>query len=377
GKDGAAALLAAMLADHTRAHRHEAWAARLDAHALRFSASAGAEAWTFSITALAEEIPEAIAALAEAVQRPGWDAQRFRTLKARAIAAAEKAREDPVRVADELWRPALFGAHPYARLPGGAPETLRRVRLRDLKALYEAQFHPEGAVLAAAGAITLERLRPLVARAFHWRGAPRLRLEDIPRPAPPKPARIVRRMPTTQTTITFATLGVSRRDPMLFPAFVAVEMLGGGGFSSALMQALREKHGLVYGAYAYLAPRARRAELIVRLQTQNAKADEARALTKKILARFARGEFPDAAVEAAKTRLIGQFPQKIDSNRERAALLAMVAFYDLGVDYLHNWQARMRAVRPEDVRRAAKRLFAGPWIEADVGGGDAQDRARR
>ncbi|RME83847.1 MAG: insulinase family protein, partial [Zetaproteobacteria bacterium] len=153
GKDGAAALLTAMLADHTRAHRHEDWAARLDAHALRFSASAGAEAWTFSVTTLAEEIPEAIAALAEAVQRPGWDAQRFRTLKARAIAAAEKAREDPVRVADELWRPALFGAHPYARLPGGAPETLRRVRLRDLKALHEAQFHPEGAVLAAAGAI--------------------------------------------------------------------------------------------------------------------------------------------------------------------------------------------------------------------------------
>jgi zinc protease len=50
-----------------------------------------------------------------------------------------------------------------------------------------------------------------------------------------------------QTVVTFAQPGLPMSDPDYFAAFVADHILGGGGFSSRLMEEIREKRGLTYG----------------------------------------------------------------------------------------------------------------------------------
>ncbi len=366
--DGEAELLAAMLSDHTRRHDHAAWSAWLDAHALRFSIGTDAESWTVSVLALREQLPAALDAIAEALLAPGWNEKRFANLKERAIAAAKKAREEPGRLATERLLPALFGRHPYAHIPGGTPESLARIRLADLRRLYRAQFHPEGAHLVVAGDVHLKDLLPLArARLDRWRGAPALALADIPAPAAPKPARIHVPAPTTQTLIVLARLGPSRRDPLLFPDFLVNEAFGGGSFSSLLMKTLREQKGLVYGAYSYFEPRAKPGPWIVRVQTRNEKADEAARTTRRLMRRIARKGLPQALVRATAKRMAGRFPQSLDSNRERADLLAMVAFYGLPLDYLDEWPRRILAVDARDAARAARALDPRGWIEIRVG----------
>ena len=368
--DGEAELLAAMLSDHTKRHDHAAWGAWLDAHALRFSIGTDAESWTVSVLALKEELPAALDAIAEALLAPGWNEKRFANLKTRAIAAAKKAREEPGRLAMERLLPALFGKHPYAHIPGGTPETLAKVHLTDLKRLYRAQFHPKGAHFVVAGDVHLQELLPLLkARFSRWQGAPRLGLADIPAPSAPSPVRIHVPAPTTQTLIVFARLGPSRRDPLLFADFLVNEAFGGGSFSSLLMETLREQKGLVYGAYSYFEPRARPGPWIVRVQTRNEKADEAEKTTKKLMARLARKGLVKALVRATAQRMAGRFPQSLDSNRERADLLAMVALYGLPLDYLQKWPKRILAVDAKSAAQAARALDPRGWIEVRVGPG--------
>ena len=54
-------------------------------------------------------------------------------------------------------------------------------------------------------------------------------------------------LPVPQPTIMFGLPGIMRADPDFIPGYVANYILGGGGFSSRLIDEVRVKRGLTYG----------------------------------------------------------------------------------------------------------------------------------
>ncbi len=58
---------------------------------------------------------------------------------------------------------------------------------------------------------------------------------------------IVRELPQPQSLVLFAAPGIQDEDPDWIPLAVANYIFGGGGFSSRLMDQVREQRGLVYG----------------------------------------------------------------------------------------------------------------------------------
>ena len=64
---------------------------------------------------------------------------------------------------------------------------------------------------------------------------------------PQEPPTILVPREGTQTELLFAMPGPKRDDPDWYAAEIANYILGGGGFSSRLMQDVRDKKGLTYG----------------------------------------------------------------------------------------------------------------------------------
>ena len=65
---------------------------------------------------------------------------------------------------------------------------------------------------------------------------------------------------------------------------------------------------------------------------------------------------------------MGGFAQRMDSNRERAGLLAMMGVYQRPLDYLQNWTKSVRYVTLADVKKAAKQyLQPKDWKRVLVG----------
>ncbi len=363
GHGGAAAMLAAMLSDHTRKHDYAAWADWLDARAIRLNASADRDSLAIGATMLTEVLDDGVTALAEAALAPGWNRKRFTTLKDDALAAARKALESPDVRAAEKTLELLYGHHPYGHRPDGSVKSLTRVTLADIQHLYDTQFRPRGAVLAVSGDVTmpelLARVRPLFAG---WKGAPAQALREIAAPAtrPARTARIV--MPTRQVTAQMSRLGPSRYDRDFFADMLLNHLLGGGGFSSELMNEVREKRGLVYGVYSYFVPLAAPGPFVISLKTRADQADEALAVVRRVMQRMAAGRIPARALKAAQDNLAGGFAHRLDSNAKRVGLMSMIGFYDLPLNYLEHWQANIRRVTLADVRAAARRfLDAGAW----------------
>lgn len=372
-KGGTATLLAAMLTDHTGKHEHEAWATLLDSEAIHLGAGADRDGMNLSMTVLKEALPTGIRAFSESLLNPGWDRKRFQLIKENAISAAQKAQEEPGIKAAEASSKLLFQSnhqrHPYGHRPAGSLATLKNIQLADLKRLYQTQNRPQGSVLAVSGDITMPELLTLLKPAMKkWRGTPSVKLFEIDRAEQVQGSTIEVEMPTSQTLSQLIRLGPARKDADFFPAFVLNQMLGGGGFGSRLMEEVREKRGLVYSVYSYFVPLAAPGPFIITLQTRANQAEDAEAVVRTVMQDLFNENITRKQLDEVKANLTGSFAQRMDSNRERIGLMAMIGFYRMPLDYLQVWTEKVESVTLADIKAAA-RAYMNPdqWNLVRVG----------
>ncbi|MDQ6995205.1 MAG: pitrilysin family protein [Mariprofundaceae bacterium] len=369
GKAGSAALLAAMLSDHTAKHDQKAWADWLDFEALHLGASASRDTLNMSLTVVKASLPEGLDALSEALLQPGWNQQRFNLLQEDSIASAVKSQELPNVLAAQTTAALLYGEAAYGHVSSGTAESLKNIRLHDLKALYQAQVKPHDAVLAVSGDIRMNELLPMLnQRLSTWQGKPKQGALSVPKVSakPVQTKQVV--LPTSQALVQFSRLGIARSDQNFFPLFVMNHYLGSGGFASKLMEEVREKRGLVYGVYSYFIPLAGKGPFVITLQTRASQAKQAAKVVHDVMKSMAAGDIESKRLQATKDNLIGGFAQRMDSNRERVGLMAMIGFYHMPLDYLQRWTENVNSVTVADVKKMAKYyLQPSDWNLIQVG----------
>jgi len=176
--------------------------------------------------------------------------------------------------------------------------------------------------------------------------------------------------PSSQTHILIGQPGMRRDDPDYFALYVGNYVLGGGGLVSRLNAEVREKRGLSYSVYSYFLPMAQQGPFQMGLQTRNDQADEALKVLRATLAQYVT-EGPTAAeLEAAKKNITGGQALRIDSNRKILEYLAVIGFYDLPLDYLETFNAKVEALTLDRIHDAfERRLQPERMLTVRVGGG--------
>lgn len=360
-KGGTASLLAEMLTDHTARHDDQQWALWLDQEALRIGSGANRDMLTLSLSTLKESLGQGANAFSEALLEPGWRKDRFDLLKKNDISAAIKNQEDPGTQTAEATAKLLYPNHPYGHRASGNVQSLDKITLKDLQQLYRQQVKPEGSVIAISGDITMnEAVQLLEPRLKHWLGKPAVAADQIAQPTVVRGQSVEVNMPTSQSLLQYSRLGMARDNPDFFALFVTNHLLGGGGFGSLLMEEVREKRGLVYGAYSYFIPLLASGPFVITLQTKASQAEQADQVVRQLMQDVQHGKISKKRLSDSKKNLIGSFAQRMDSNRERVGLIAMIGFYNLPLDYLQSWQENVSAVTLAKVKK-----IAHDWLELD------------
>ena len=135
------------------------------------------------------------------------------------------------------------------------------------------------------------------------------------------------------------------------------QILGGGGFTSRLYREVRERRGLAYGVYSYLAPLDRAGLYLGGVATRNERAAEALAVVRAEFARMRDEGVSADELADARTYINGSFPLRLDSNREVASILVGMQIAGLGADYLDRRAALIDGVSREDIARVAAALI--------------------
>lgn len=159
--------------------------------------------------------------------------------------------DTPEDLAAERLAAAVYQGSPLSRPILGKASTLNKMTGESLRAYQEAHYRPGNLVTALTGSFTpqaVEELRAILSE---------LEPGHVPscKGARYRPAFTVWRKPTEQNHLILAFPAFSYLDPRRYQLLLLNSILG-GGVSSRLFQELREKRGLCYTTYSYVADHA-------------------------------------------------------------------------------------------------------------------------
>lgn len=356
GKRGAINLMTATLEEGAGNRDSVAFAQAVEDLGAQFSFDVSDDALSVGMRALSENRDEAAALLAEALTQPRFDDAAVERVRAQVQSIIRAEATDPQAIAAKEMSRQAWGDHPYATSINGTLESVAALTRQDLVAAKNRVLARDRVVVGAAGDITPEELGKLLDTVLG--GLPEQGTAPLPEPAELQLTGGVTVIDwdSPQTVVSFAGPGLPIDDPDYFAAYVANHILGGGGFSSRLMEEIREKRGLTYGVGTTLATGIYGQTWQGGMAGSNATTGQAVDLIKAEWDRMAQG-VTDQELADAKTYLTGEYPLRFDGNGKIAGILAGMQLIGFPIDYVNTRNAKVEAVTAEDVKRVAQRLL--------------------
>jgi zinc protease len=335
--------------------------------AIGLSFSAGRDAFEGGFRCLSDALPEALRLARLAMTAPRFDADAVERVRARAIAGARQSLETPRGQAGRAFWASAFPAHPAGRPATGTAASLAAVTVEGMRAGLGAQLKRDGVLVAVAGAIRPAELAALLPGLFGALPA------GAPAAPPPLPAftgfgRQVVAVPSPQSQVILGQPGITPQDPEWEAAQVVLRVLGGGGFSSRLMEAVRVRRGLTYGIGAGLDSLFGGGVITAAFATENARVAEALAVTKEVWTELAARGPSAAELEEAVAFLTGSLPLQFTDSRRIASTLLAMRRNNRAIDWLDGRNDRLRAITREGAAQVARRLLLPEDIAVTVAG---------
>ena len=374
GKAGLASFAAAMMDEGAGPMDSKAFHEALANRAISFSARAERDYLVISISTLKEHAPEAMRLLQLALTRPRFDSDALQKVRAQIIQSLQQDQAEPPRVAARAFSRNFFGDHAYAHPVNGEIGSISSVTAADMKDFARKHWVTSGLKVAVAGDITAPVLAKLLGSTF-------LPVSNVDPPALPNVGRLGRPgvhvidMPVPQPTAIFGLPGIMRHDPDFIPGYVANYILGGGDFSSRLMEEIRVKRGLTYGISTSLTAYNKAAVMQGSVATRANAIRQTVQVVKDTLANFAKNGPTQQELDDAKTYLTGSFPLAFASNSGTAAQLGTFLRQNLDIGYVARRNSLIQAVTLADVKRVARRLYDPARLTVVIGGSPADGRA--
>lgn len=360
GKEGAASLLSSVLDQGAGPHDADAFKTLQDDVAARLGFWAGAERFGGSLRMLRDSRSQSIDLLRLALTEPRFDAEAIERLRRATISGLRRSEESPGSIASRMLNRATFGEHPYGRQVDGTARSVGAVTLDDLKALARRQLTRNKLIVAVVGDTNAQDIGPLLDRAFGALPSG----DSVPEapawsPAPTKPGGrllvVQRSMP--QSLALMSLPGIKRDDPDWYAATVMNYVLGGGGFNSRLMNEVRDRRGLAYGASSRLSYYAKGGLFTASVATMNQRIAESISIIRAQFASMAKDGVTERELAEAKQYLVGSLALTLDSTGSIAGLLHQMQVDNLAPDHLTRRKDLLEKVTADDVRRVARRLL--------------------
>jgi zinc protease len=286
--------------------------------------------------------------------------------------------DDPGHVALKAFNQLVFHGHPYRWPFNGTEESLSRITVPDVQQFHAREYLPNQTILAIVGDLTQDQASTLVNTHFgSWKkGAPAPFAPKKPQPIERKMVQLIEK-DLTQSTIILGHTGISRTNPDYYAVTVMNYILGAGGFSSRLMDSIRDKQGLAYGIMSHFDTRLMPGAFMVNLQTRTEATNQAIAGVLNELKGIRDAPVSDQELNEAKAFIVGSFPLRIDTSSKLAQVLAQVEFYGLGLDYFTQYPKSIEKITKEDVLRAAKQYVDPQHYALVVVGSIAKAKVRQ
>ncbi len=314
-----------------------------------------------TLNLLSKDIDEGLALLTACLKGAAFQADRLKLRRDQVLQEMKQRNDGTGDIEEREWSFLMRGADHWSnRFPTEA--SIQSLGREDLVALRKRYVGPKNFVIAVSGDFDRATLVKKLDRAFAGWPTPG------ESPGPPKPPTApaaqgwyVVDKDVNQTRVSLGLRALDRYDPDFYPAQVMNYVLGGGGFTSRLVNRIRSDEGLAYsvssrmegGTYyadpwrAFFQTKARSTAFAISI-----------ALTE--MARVRDSLVTKGELETAKSAFIEGFPARFPTAQAIAGALAadeLTGRYAKDPGYFTQYAGRIGAVTLADVQRVAKRLL--------------------
>lgn len=344
---------------------------KVDAMGGRFSIEAGWEHILVSIKVLDRFRDEALDIVADLAANPNIEEQYLDNAKALVADSIRRKYDDPAEIAFERARAIIFGGEGYGSTPteaGVRSYSLERVRETWRKhfagrnimiGMYAPLGFPE------AERLCRERLAPLPAGAAAMYPADRKKALDAVASSRNKIFFYPKDIP--QSTVVVGTIAPDIKYAGAYSLEVMNYILGGGSFSSRLMQEIRVKRGLAYAVQSIMRFRCRSGVFLAFAQTENKSAGEVLSLLTGNISRMTTEPVPASEIVWAQRAINNSFVFQFDTPLNILSNYMEIAYNDLPADYYISYLDRINAVNAGEIMRESRDLFSPGLITVVVG----------
>jgi zinc protease len=358
GKPGLASITGALLTQGTERRTAQQISSEIDYIGGSLSTGGGEDYASANLRVLKKDIAKGLDLLSDVLLRPAFDQKEIdRKVKA-TLAEIQRQKEEPSIVAEQAFEKGVFGEHPYGRTNDEVAAYLRKLTRQDIVDFYRARYSPGDTIIAVVGDVTEREIVRLLNRYFRgWTRKGQLLAAPVPVPVIEKTMVKKIEKNITQANINMGNIGIKRENPDFYPVMIMNYILGGGGFSSRLMDNIRDNKGLAYSVHSSFSAQKDSGIFEISVQTKNESANDVIAETLKEISRIQREQVSEKELTDAKAYLTGSFPLRMDTSAKIAGMLTSIEIYNLGLDYPQKYPALIKAVTREDIQRVAQKYL--------------------
>lgn len=307
--------------------------------------------------ALASHAAPMMSLLAELARDANFPDKEVTLAKANQLQQLKASEAEPDFRAERALLGAVYGDHPYARTQQ-TEAAIAAITPEALRASYAQRFRPDHALLVVTGKIDRADALKLAEAAFGDWANTGTAVAETPAARSEAPVSLIRlqRDGSVQSALRLGRPAIPATHPDYVPAQLAGTILG-GGFSSRLMQNLREDKGYTYGAYGSLSNWRHGGSVNAGADVRN---EVTGAALKEFRDEFARiGNEPVAAqeLEDNKRYVAGGYLLRNQMQAAVAQSLASNWLVGLPPEFLGEYVPKVRAVTAGQVQAMGRKYF--------------------
>jgi len=314
---GLARISASILNEGTLKDGSLNFAKKLEEKAINLSAHSGNETFVYEIGSLRNVFDEAIVRLSELLKTPNVTKETIKKVKTNTVGSITQKLNDFDYIAGRELKALLFKGTVLENASIGTLDTVKKIKLKDVKDFIDRSIVLERAVIVIGGDISESEAKHYAKAILKSLPHGELKKLDYIKTSDEIKQSVIKK-DTEQAYIYFGSkFNMTASDSDYYKARIGMHILGAGGFGSRLMEEIRVKRGLAYSAYARVAVNNSHSYFNGYLQTKLENQDEALKIVKEVIGEYLKNGVTQDELDAAKKFLLGSEPLRVETLSQR------------------------------------------------------------
>ncbi|MCY4062929.1 MAG: pitrilysin family protein [Chloroflexi bacterium] len=328
----------------------------------------------FSGKALAEDLSLLLDTAGDALRNPIFPAEHIERLRGERLTWLQYSSFDTRYRAAKAMREALYpDTHPYHYGTYGDQDSITKITDDNLREFHAGHFGPRGMILVIVGAVEASQAVQLAADAFgDWGNSEQPAVLQAHEPQNVagglRPTVVV--PGKTQSDIHMGIVGPARKADDYLAAQLANSVLGEFGMMGRIGKSVREEKGLAYYAYSRLGGGHGPDPWTISAGVNPDNVELAIASIMDEIERLTSATVTDEDLADNQSYFTGRMPLRLESNEGIASHIHSMESFELGLNYLADYERMIYRITKDDLLRAAQNYLRQEGMVVAVAGPD-------